>query len=135
VPALLLHGDADRVVPASHSEWLARHIPGAELRISPGNGHIPVLRETATAVAWLGEQASKLAANVEDCPPNHACVEGIEIVTLATGSAGTWPGSSMAGLHALLECPQFGCLDGSTFTPLPGSLPGLPNAPTVSAAW
>jgi pimeloyl-ACP methyl ester carboxylesterase len=59
VPVLLLHGDADRVVPASHGEWLARHILGAELRISPGDGHISVLREAAVAVAWLGEQASK----------------------------------------------------------------------------
>jgi pimeloyl-ACP methyl ester carboxylesterase len=60
VPVLLLHGDADRVVPASHSEWLARHIPGAELRICPGDGHISVLREAAAAVTWLGEQASRL---------------------------------------------------------------------------
>jgi hypothetical protein len=39
------------------------------------------------------------------------------------------------GLHALVECPQFGRLDGSTFTPLPSGSPGLPNAPTVGAAW
>jgi pimeloyl-ACP methyl ester carboxylesterase len=58
VPVLLLHGDADRMVPASHSEWLARHISGAELRISPGDGHISVLREAAAAVAWLGDQAA-----------------------------------------------------------------------------
>jgi DNA-directed RNA polymerase specialized sigma24 family protein len=31
--------------------------------------------------------------------------------------------------------PQFGRLDGSTFTPLPGGPPGLPNGPTVGAAW
>jgi hypothetical protein len=55
---------ADRTLsPAprfSATEWLAHHIPGAELRISPGDGHISVLREAATAVAWLSEQASRL---------------------------------------------------------------------------
>jgi hypothetical protein len=40
-----------------------------------------------------------------------------------------------AGVHALVECPQFGRLDGSTFTPLPSGPPGLPNAPTIDAAW
>jgi hypothetical protein len=39
------------------------------------------------------------------------------------------------GLHALAECPQFGSLDGSTFTPLPGGSSGLPNAPSIVAAW
>ena len=31
VPVLLLHGDADRVVPPAHAAWLARHLPDAEL--------------------------------------------------------------------------------------------------------
>jgi pimeloyl-ACP methyl ester carboxylesterase len=52
-PTLLLHGTADRVTPSSHSESLARQIPGAELRLSPGDGHISVLRHAAGAVAWL----------------------------------------------------------------------------------
>jgi hypothetical protein len=39
------------------------------------------------------------------------------------------------GLHALLECPQFGRLDGSTFTPLRSGSPGLPSAPSINAAW
>jgi hypothetical protein len=39
------------------------------------------------------------------------------------------------GLHALVECPQFGRLDGSTFTPLPAGPPGLPNAPPIGVAW
>jgi len=42
-----------------------------------------------------------------------------------------------AGIHALIECPQFGRLDGSTFTPLPTGPAGAPHAPTVGsgAAW
>jgi pimeloyl-ACP methyl ester carboxylesterase len=52
-PVLLLHGDQDRVVPSAHGEWLARHLPTAELRLLPGDGHISVLGAGAGAMDWL----------------------------------------------------------------------------------
>jgi pimeloyl-ACP methyl ester carboxylesterase len=53
-PALLVHGTADRMVPARHSERLARRIPGAELRLIEGEGHISVLPAAAIpALEWL----------------------------------------------------------------------------------
>jgi pimeloyl-ACP methyl ester carboxylesterase len=53
-PTLLVHGTADRMVPAHHSEWLAKHIPDAELRLSTGDGHISVLPAAAVpALEWL----------------------------------------------------------------------------------
>ncbi|GGJ70998.1 alpha/beta fold hydrolase [Deinococcus aquiradiocola] len=55
-PTLLAHGTDDRVVPASHSEWLARHLPRAELRLRPGDGHLSVLHGAADALTWLTEQ-------------------------------------------------------------------------------
>jgi pimeloyl-ACP methyl ester carboxylesterase len=57
-PVLLLHGDADRLCPSSHSESLARQIPGATLRLSPGDGHLSVLHHAGEAVAWLGSHQS-----------------------------------------------------------------------------
>lgn len=51
--ALVMHGADDRVIPASHGEWLARHIPGAELRLVPGEGHISILGHAQQALAWL----------------------------------------------------------------------------------
>ena len=42
-PVLILHGAADRVVPASHGRWLAERCPAAELWIIPNEGHISVL--------------------------------------------------------------------------------------------
>ena len=51
--ALVVHGAEDRMIPAAHGEWLARHIPGAELRLVPGEGHISVLNHAQQAVAWL----------------------------------------------------------------------------------
>ncbi|RII94366.1 alpha/beta hydrolase, partial [Clavibacter californiensis] len=42
-PVILLHGDADRIAPVAHARWLADRVPGAELVIRPGDGHIAVL--------------------------------------------------------------------------------------------
>lgn len=54
-PILLVQGEADRVVPASHARYLARVIPTAELLVLPGDGHVSVLRECASAMDWLLE--------------------------------------------------------------------------------
>lgn len=56
-PVLLLHGGQDRMVPSSHSAWLARRCPRADLRLYPDDGHISVLHASAAALAWLREQA------------------------------------------------------------------------------
>ncbi|MEV6915710.1 alpha/beta hydrolase [Amycolatopsis sp. NPDC051106] len=58
VPTLLVHGADDRMVPATHSEWLAARIPGAELRLTPGDGHLSVLEHAADALTWLAGQDS-----------------------------------------------------------------------------
>ena len=55
-PVLLLHGGRDRVVPSSHSEWLRRRCPSAELRLFPDDGHISVLSSSAAAMDWLRER-------------------------------------------------------------------------------
>jgi pimeloyl-ACP methyl ester carboxylesterase len=53
VPVFFLHGAADRMVPASHSEWLASRIPSADLHITRDDGHISVLDSAGTALTWL----------------------------------------------------------------------------------
>jgi pimeloyl-ACP methyl ester carboxylesterase len=40
-PVLVLHGDADPLVPCANGQYLAKMIPGAELKIYPGVGHLP----------------------------------------------------------------------------------------------
>ncbi|MDO4076611.1 alpha/beta hydrolase [Clavibacter michiganensis] len=52
-PVILLHGDADRIAPVAHARWLADRVPGAELVIRPGDGHISVLHGAADALARL----------------------------------------------------------------------------------
>ncbi len=58
-PTLFVHGGRDRVVPSSHSEWLARRCPSAELRLYPHDGHISVLNFSVAALAWLREHADR----------------------------------------------------------------------------
>jgi pimeloyl-ACP methyl ester carboxylesterase len=58
VRALVLHGDADEVVPLNHAHYYRDAIPGAVLEVLPGVGHGFVLtmrRQTSTRIeAFLG---------------------------------------------------------------------------------
>jgi len=40
VPVAVWQGDQDRMVPASHGEWLAGHLPGARAHMLRGEGHL-----------------------------------------------------------------------------------------------
>jgi pimeloyl-ACP methyl ester carboxylesterase len=40
VPVHLWYGDSDTIVPVEHGQHLAKRIPGAALRIRPGEGHL-----------------------------------------------------------------------------------------------
>lgn len=57
-PTLFLHGARDRVVPSSHSTWLAARCPNSELRLFPEDGHLSVLRHAVDALHWLRGVAS-----------------------------------------------------------------------------
>ncbi|MEN7973695.1 MAG: alpha/beta hydrolase [Verrucomicrobiota bacterium] len=39
IPALLLHGADDRIIPCSAAEWLHSHLPDSRLRIIENDGH------------------------------------------------------------------------------------------------
>ena len=56
-PTLILHGREDRMVPSAHGEWLAHHIPNAELWLTEEDGHISILRSARAALEWLRARA------------------------------------------------------------------------------
>lgn len=50
---LIVQGADDRIVPPAHAKVLAERIPGAELWLRPGEGHISVLDAVPAAMDWL----------------------------------------------------------------------------------
>jgi pimeloyl-ACP methyl ester carboxylesterase len=50
-PALVVHGDEDRVVPLANGRLLASRLPRAELVVMNGRGHAPMLEEPAAFAA------------------------------------------------------------------------------------
>jgi pimeloyl-ACP methyl ester carboxylesterase len=58
-PVLLLHGTADRIVPASHSSWLATRCPAAELRLCEGDSHFTIVTRAESGLEWLHRQTTR----------------------------------------------------------------------------
>ena len=56
-PTLIVQGADDRIVPSAHGEWLARTVPGAELWLRAGDGHLSVMRAGAEMLDWLLAQS------------------------------------------------------------------------------
>ena len=53
LPALLIHGDNDRIVPVESSRRLAKRLPNAELHVLAGLGHVPICTEAAQVAALI----------------------------------------------------------------------------------
>jgi pimeloyl-ACP methyl ester carboxylesterase len=50
MPTLVLHGQADAVIPVSAGHWLAEHLPESQCEILAGHGH-DLPREVAGEIA------------------------------------------------------------------------------------
>jgi len=54
IPVLLVHGEQDHFVPASHSRWLANRIPNVETRFLAADGHLTLsLHRIPEVHTWL----------------------------------------------------------------------------------
>jgi pimeloyl-ACP methyl ester carboxylesterase len=55
MPSLVIHGDADPLVPCSNGQHLAEHLPNAKLLIYPGVGHLPTIEAAERYNRDVGE--------------------------------------------------------------------------------
>ena len=63
---LVAAGDADRVIPFSHSERIAAELPHASLVRFPGVGHLPMLEQPATMDAALADLLQRSVTRATD---------------------------------------------------------------------
>ena len=56
--AAIWQGDQDKMVPFTHGQWLAAHIPGARVHLEPGAGHLTM---TVTAIDRILDDLLDLA--------------------------------------------------------------------------
>jgi pimeloyl-ACP methyl ester carboxylesterase len=53
VPTRIVYGVDDVLVPARHGEWLARHVPNAEVVVEEHRGHLPDRDAVTERFGWL----------------------------------------------------------------------------------
>ena len=61
VPVELWHGTADQMVPVTHGQWLAAHLPTARTHLEPEQGHLSI------AIGSLGEKLEALSDRASNC--------------------------------------------------------------------
>ena len=57
VPALIVAGTEDTLTPVKYAQYLAAHIPGNELHILDGAGHMLLMERAAEVAALITETA------------------------------------------------------------------------------
>jgi len=57
-PIAIWQGDQDNMVPFTHGQWLAAHIPGARVHLQPGAGHLTM---TVTAIDQILDELLDLS--------------------------------------------------------------------------
>lgn len=74
MPTLVMHGEQDNLIPASHGEQFAAAIPGAELKLYPDVGHLPQEEIAAQSLsdlrAFLSGRVHGVPATAETLPTN-----------------------------------------------------------------
>ena len=60
IPTLIMWGAEDKLIPVSSAAWFKQQVPGADVVIYPGVGHLPMEEIPAKSAADLREWLGKL---------------------------------------------------------------------------
>ncbi|MEO3778017.1 alpha/beta hydrolase [Micromonospora sp. B11E3] len=63
-PVRLWHGAEDTFAPASHGQWLAARIPGAEIEVQPGAAHFDAMQQLPRILRWLTGAEAPVSGNL-----------------------------------------------------------------------
>jgi pimeloyl-ACP methyl ester carboxylesterase len=78
MPALVLAGDDDPIVPLVNARILAARIPGAKLHVVPGGGHLFLLDQSEDVIgaieAFLDEEGDQTTASGSSGFPSAAAI-------------------------------------------------------------
>ena len=85
VPVKFWHGDADRIVPLSHGEFMAALVPGAELAVCPGGGHFAGYILGRDVLDWI----SQVWIERPHARPVRAVPNPEPVAPVSEGEAGT----------------------------------------------
>ena len=62
VPALIIHGELDAIIPLAVAEMAARAIPDSKLVVIPGAGHVPTMTRPEEVVAAINGWRALMSA-------------------------------------------------------------------------
>lgn len=71
VPTLVLVGERDKITPVTHSEILAREIPGAELAVISDAAHFVILERPQEVNHYLHRLVTRATQRRPDTPPSE----------------------------------------------------------------
>jgi pimeloyl-ACP methyl ester carboxylesterase len=87
-PALVLHGEADELVPPANAVQLARLLPESRLHVLANEGHLLVFDPDGTAVPLLGDFFSSERLDRSDAWSTGAAIDDDESVEAAFAAWG-----------------------------------------------
>lgn len=88
VPTLVVVGQRDMITPVWHSRFLRSHIPGAELVVLPGCGHLVLFERRAELSALLKRWADRCWGSAAIHAPSE---NGARVSVTPGGAPDTWP--------------------------------------------
>jgi poly(3-hydroxyoctanoate) depolymerase len=99
VSTLVLHGDADQLVPPANAVQLARLLPDSRLQLLPGEGHFPVFDPDSSALSLLEDFFSSRTLGDSSAWSTGTVVDDDKTVEAAfDASVGAQPYRALSGV-------------------------------------